>query len=275
MMDRQSAALVWCLSALVVVSGAAIVVYERNVPLFAVAGWALMVWGSVLPLMPAYRRWREKRLRREAEARRRREALAAAEEQQHREARAAAAKRRREAQEESAAKEARRVRPCETMDRATLVDHVAEFAVGRSRPGSQVLVGMDTASLRDLCTAIRERRPWSGLLAGEVHPFSVYRIEFADGTAYVGQTGKYVVERVAQHVTGAGSAAVFKSCKAGVPYRFQVLASGLHGYHALQLERKEIMNLRRPLNVAIPAPLPLIPPRAGVDRTYQSPLELE
>ena len=59
--------------------------------------------------------------------------------QQRRQAKAGAvAQRLREEREAAAAKEARRARACEAMDRATLVDHMTEFAAGW-RPDPTIL----------------------------------------------------------------------------------------------------------------------------------------
>ena len=87
--------------------------------------------------------------------------------------------RRREAAAAAAAREARRLRPCAGMDRATLVEHLAEFRAGYE-PGRAIMAGMDTAALRELCTGVRDgRRGWSGYLLGERGGWSVYRTRTA------------------------------------------------------------------------------------------------
>ena len=162
--------------------------------------------------------------------------------------------RRREAMEAAAAKEARRVRSCESMVRATLVEHLTEFADGWRWPDRAILAGMDTATLRELCTTVRARAEWSGRLPGELEGgWHVYRIRFADGAAYVGMTGRTVTERLTQHLNGDGSPRVRHRRPAGEAYRFDVLASGLTERVARRLERAEIAELARPLNLALPA----------------------
>ena len=164
-------------------------------------------------------------------------------------------KRRRERQEAAAAlaaaeaaRAARRSRPCESMARATLVDHLAEFSP--YRPGLAIMAGMHTAALRELCAAVRDCREWSGLLPGEHRDgWSVYRIRFEDGAAYVGITGRTVTHRLGQHLRGDGAAGVRQRRRAGVAYRFDVLASGLTEREARRIELAEIARLRQPLNV--------------------------
>ena len=172
---------------------------------------------------------------------------------QHRQSKAEA-QRRREALEAAAAKEARRGRSCEAMDRATLVDHVTEFSDRGRWPDRGILAGMDTATLRELCTTARDRAEWSGRLPGELEDgWHVCRIRFADGSAYVGMTGRTVSERLTQHLNGDGSSRVRKHRMDGVSYRFDVMASGLTEQVARRLERAEIAELARPLNLALPA----------------------
>lgn len=113
------------------------------------------------------------------------------------------------------------------------------------------MAGMHTSVLREVCTSVRDGRGWSGLLPGETRGrFSVYRIQFEDGTAYVGMTGGTVVDRVSIHLfSNNGSPKVRAQYIAGVAFRFDVLASGLAGVHASRVELDEIGKLRRPLNV--------------------------
>ena len=157
------------------------------------------------------------------------------------------------------------------MDRGTLVDHVTEFAAGW-RPDPTILAGMDTATLRELCTTVRDRAAWSGRLSGELAScWHVYRIQFTDGSAYVGMTGRTVVERLTQHLSGDGSLRVRQRCMAGVAYRFDVLASALTERMARQIERVEIAKLARPLNVALPAKdaaMLIAPPPPPAVRVY-------
>ena len=170
------------------------------------------------------------------------------------------------------------------MDRATLIDHVAEF--GPSTLERSILAGIDTAVLRELCASIRDssERTRSGILAGEqsgdrvieigtelafasqswavrlageqAGNWHVYRIRFADGSAYVGMTRKAVSERVAQHLQGEGSPAVSQRRAAGVAYRIEVLASVRTERAARLTENREISKLPRPLNRAGPVRAP-------------------
>lgn len=104
------------------------------------------------------------------------------------------------------------------------------------------------------------------LLPGEVWGgWSVYRIAFADGAAYVGMTRRPVAERLAEHLALEhsldfdapplerrqairGSDAVLRRAAAGVRYRFRCLASGLDEWQARTLEDAAIRRLKRPLN---------------------------
>lgn len=102
-------------------------------------------------------------------------------------------------------------------------------------------------------------------LPGECGGWSVYRIAFADGAAYVGITSGSVADRLAQHLgladsldfdapaiqgrrPGRGSAQVLWRAAAGIRYRFRVLASGLDERQARDLEDAAVRRLRRPLN---------------------------
>ena len=77
----------------------------------------------------------------------------------------------------------------------------------------------------------------------------MYRIQFGDGTAYVGITGATVIDRLGRHLGGGGSATVREHYGAGVAYRFDVLASGLSSVQARRIELAQIARLRQPLNV--------------------------
>ena len=158
-----------------------------------------------------------------------------------------------------AAREARRRRPCADMDRAKLLDHLAEFgpfhhfaafvSYGQIIDMDRAIMdGMHTADLRDLCA---RRREWSGLLPGETRDgWSVYRVRFLeDGAAYVGMTGGTVIDRLGRHLRGETGAGIYRRCRRGMVYRFDVLASGLDERTARRVELAEIGKLRRPLNV--------------------------
>ena len=168
---------------------------------------------------------------------------------------------------QAAAAEARRCRPCATMDRATLIAHVAEvsalvFPLTRKTgvaPHENELLwlrlvgGLHTAHLLELCTTIAGGGKHLSL-PGEVGGWSVYRIQFSDGAAYVGMTGRPVLDRIAQHLDGSGSPAVGRHCVGHLEYRFDVLASGLSEQRARERERREIRALPCPLNTMIPRP---------------------
>ncbi|MDE2821938.1 MAG: GIY-YIG nuclease family protein [Chloroflexota bacterium] len=189
------------------------------------------------------------------------------------------------AEAEAQAREARRCRPCASMDRATLIAHVAEFGTGfpmtrndhRASRGidlyrRRLAAGLTTEHLHKLCASIN-RGDWSTWsLPGEAGGWSVYRIQFADGAAYVGMTGFSVLSRIARHLGGDGSSAVRQHIKDGHDdYRFAVLASGLTEKQARERERHEIRALPRPLNMSIPRPPH--PPRPAIDPARQVPVE--
>ena len=166
---------------------------------------------------------------------------------------------RRQAMADAAAREARRCRPCASMDRATLIAHVAEFAGGfpHNPAGSRsaddgfrrrLAGGLDTAHLRELCATIGAANVSRSVrLPGEKDGWSVYRIQFADGATYVGMTGRPVLDRIAQHLDGSGSPAVRQHLKSGHDYRFAVLTSGLTEQQARARESVEISALSCPL----------------------------
>jgi len=169
------------------------------------------------------------------------------------------------AEAEAKAREARRCRPCASMDRATLIAHVVEFATGNPDPRGigdnryrrRLAAGLTTEHLRKLCTSIDTARgAWSGWsLPGEAGGWSVYRIQFADSAAYVGMTGRPVIDRIAQHIDGSGSPAVRQHIEDGHnDYQFVVLASGLSEGQAREREAREIRALPCPLNASIPRP---------------------
>ncbi|MCY3929327.1 MAG: hypothetical protein OXG81_13755 [Acidobacteria bacterium] len=103
------------------------------------------------------------------------------------------------------------------------------------------------------------------LLPGERGGWSVYRVVFADGAAYVGITSLPIAERLAQHLGLENSldpaapalalrrairsnGAILRRAQAGVRYRFRVLASGLDEWQAKTFEDAAIRRLKRPLN---------------------------
>ena len=202
-----------------------------------------------------------------------------------------AERRRAEAEAKAAAeaRETRRRRPCASMDRATLIAHVVEFAKGapgvprkdqhvNDRYRRRLAAGLTTEHLHKLCASIT-RGDWSTWsLPGEAGGWSVYRIQFADGAAYVGMTGLPVLSRIARHLGGDGSSAVWQHIKDGHDdYRFAVLTSGLTEEQARERERHEIHGLSFPLNMSIPRPprplRPLRPLRPAIDPARQVPVD--
>ena len=154
--------------------------------------------------------------------------------------------------------------PCEDMDRATLIAEVAESSAlclpsSRRRAASshedevlhlRLIRGLHTAHLRDLCAATNNGDHLK--LPGEAGLWSVYRIQFSDRSAYVGMTGGPVLGRIARHMEGLGSPAVWAHCAGRLEYRFDVLASGLSEHQARERESWEIRALSAPLNKSIP-----------------------
>lgn len=82
------------------------------------------------------------------------------------------------------------------------------------------------------------------------HRWAIYRISYADGAAYVGQTSRAVAKRVEEHI--AKTPAIKRRSDLGLHAHVEVLAEGLTRRQALARERREIGRLRRPLNVAGP-----------------------
>ena len=78
--------------------------------------------------------------------------------------------------------------------------------------------------------------------------YSVYKISFKDGCAYVGKS-EDVVERIKQHFTsGEGSNAVYERFSAGEEFQFEVFVSGLAKDQAEEHEKALIKSLPHPLN---------------------------
>ena len=91
-------------------------------------------------------------------------------------------------------------------------------------------------------------------MPGESEGYSVYRLTFADGSAYVGMTGRDILDRIEEHFgagergDGIGSHAIQNRAALGA-WRIEVLASGLSRDNARALERQEIARLPAALNV--------------------------
>lgn len=93
-------------------------------------------------------------------------------------------------------------------------------------------------------------------LPGETEPHSVYRIDFSTGAAYVGMTGKPIIERLCQHFGDPtndrsipwGHSVITAHAESGATYSFLCLASGLSKLEARKIERDHIAALEKPLN---------------------------
>jgi predicted GIY-YIG superfamily endonuclease len=91
-------------------------------------------------------------------------------------------------------------------------------------------------------------------LPGESEPHSVYRLTFADGSAYAGMTGRDVLNRIEEHFgagergSGIGNLGIRERAALG-SWRIEVLASGLSRDDAMALERQETARLPAALNV--------------------------
>lgn len=135
------------------------------------------------------------------------------------------------------------------MDRFQLIDSLADVI---PRP---ISAGLDTAWLRNLQAAVSskdEQRIKSALLlVGEQDKgYSVYKIRFSDGNAYVGMTGNLIIERMKQHFIGAKTTeSIMKHVETGIGYTFSSLISGLSQSEALVAEKIHIAALQNPMNV--------------------------
>ena len=169
------------------------------------------------------------------------------------------------------------------MDRATLIAHVAEFSAldlplsrraatahTESALRRRLFGGLHTAHLLELCTTIAadgdRKQPLN--LPGEAGGYSVYRIQFADGAAYVGMTSQPVFRRIARHLNGEGSTEVWRHFAGSLEYRLDVLASGLSERRAREREAREIRALPSPLNKMIPRQS-----RPAIDPARQVPVD--
>ena len=78
--------------------------------------------------------------------------------------------------------------------------------------------------------------------------YSIYKIEFKYEAEYVGMTEQYVEDRIEQHAERWGSEKVYRRLCAGLPFRIDILATGLEEKQATVLENKYIRALTKPLN---------------------------
>lgn len=91
-------------------------------------------------------------------------------------------------------------------------------------------------------------------LPGESGGHSVYRLTFADGSAYVGMTERGVLNRIQEHFgagergDGIGNIAIQERATLGA-WRIEVLATELSRGDAMAFERQEIARLPAALNV--------------------------
>lgn len=110
----------------------------------------------------------------------------------------------------------------------------------------------DPDKLRELVATIRKSD--SLLLPGEIWGgYSIYRIDFSDGCAYIGQTRQLIADRIEQHFDQQGSSPFGSNINVflhGKKYSYEVicLASGLSEYEARVIERKFISDLKNALN---------------------------
>ena len=126
-------------------------------------------------------------------------------------------------------------------ERARLIDILA-----RTTKASIVfLEALPLATLRQL-----ERGATNALLPGEVPRYSLYRISFDDGTAYIGITSREITRRLKEHIGDDGPPSWWMQPKldAGVSFRCVCLASELTEQQADELERFHIQKLEKPLN---------------------------
>jgi len=91
-------------------------------------------------------------------------------------------------------------------------------------------------------------------LPGESGGHSVYRLTFADGSGYVGMTGRDVLNRIEEHFgagergDGIGNLDIRERAALGA-WRIEVLDSGLSRDDAMARERQETARLSAALNV--------------------------
>ena len=76
--------------------------------------------------------------------------------------------------------------------------------------------------------------------------FTVYRLEFEDGSAYVGRTRRSVVRRLSEHLLDGGP--VQERIAAGLAMRVAILGTGLEDALAASVEHEAIGNLDKAIN---------------------------
>ena len=96
---------------------------------------------------------------------------------------------------------------------------------------------------------LRSRFP---IFPNETFGYSIYRIAFDDGSAYIGRTNQWILDRLSQHFgynRRWGTPRIMRQVNAGIPYRFACLVSGLSDLEAKVREKIEIHKLEKPLNI--------------------------
>lgn len=78
--------------------------------------------------------------------------------------------------------------------------------------------------------------------------YTIYRLEFDDGTHYVGRTTYSVEKRVAQHRMTLCNVRVHDRLRLDMLVRHRVLHTTGDFHESLRLERREIQRLKNPLN---------------------------
>ncbi len=89
-------------------------------------------------------------------------------------------------------------------------------------------------------------------LPNETFGYSIYCISFGDGSAYIGRTHQWIIDRISEHFGYNGARKtprIMRRVNAGIPYRFECLVSGLSELEAKIWEKIEINNLEKPLNI--------------------------
>ena len=76
---------------------------------------------------------------------------------------------------------------------------------------------------------------------------TVYRVEFSDGSAYIGQTGRSALRRLSSHILATLS--IQERIAGGLAVRLVIVASGLDEAEAARIEAAEIAGCDRPINV--------------------------
>ena len=76
--------------------------------------------------------------------------------------------------------------------------------------------------------------------------WTVYRLDFSDGSAYVGRTKRSVLKRIAVHLLDGAN--VQERIAAGLTMRVSLVATGLDDASAESVEHDAIVRLDKPIN---------------------------